>query len=68
MIQSSFIAAFSCRKPVSQPPAMTLERAVILLSQDNEDTLISAASYIRDECFGHDDVKKRVSVLFTVLK
>lgn len=69
MIQCLFVAAFSCRKPVNQPLEMTLERAVSLLSQENEDTLISAASFIRDECYGHDDVKKRVCLLvFTVLK
>lgn len=63
MFQSSFPAAFSCRKPVNQPAEMTLERAVSLLSHDNEDTLLSAAGHIRDECFGRDDVKKRVCLL-----
>lgn len=40
---------------------MTLERAVNLLTQDNEETLISAASHIQNQCFKSADAKKMAS-------
>lgn len=43
---------------------MTLERAVNLLSQDDEDMLISAASYIQSQSFRSADAKKTVCMGF----
>lgn len=50
-------------KSESKPPEMTLERAVNLLTQDNEETLISAASFIQNQCFLSADAKKMVYYL-----
>lgn len=44
-------------------PEMTLERAVSLLSQDNEDTLVNALSYIQNQCFLRADAKKMIYYL-----
>lgn len=54
------MAVLSHRKLENKPPEMTLERAVNLLTQDNEDTLISAASHIQNQCFKSADAKKMV--------
>lgn len=48
------------RKLESKAPELTLERAVNLLTQDNEDTLICAASLIQNQCFNSADAKKMV--------
>lgn len=53
---------FPLRKS-EKPPEMTVERAVSLLSQDDEDSLISAAGYIQSQCFKSADAKKMVSFL-----
>ncbi|XP_068587460.1 plakophilin-2 isoform X2 [Cebidichthys violaceus] len=45
------------------PPEMTLERAVNLLTQDDEDTLISAASHVQSQCLKSADAKKMVYYL-----
>ncbi|KAM6896626.1 plakophilin-2 isoform 2-T2 [Lycodopsis pacificus] len=45
------------------PPEMTLERAVNLLTQHDEDTLISAASHIQSQCLKSADAKKMVYYL-----
>lgn len=46
---------------------MTLERAINLLTQDDEDTLITAASYIQNQCFKSADAKKMVClIIYTV--
>ncbi|KAM8907787.1 plakophilin-2 isoform 1-T1 [Spinachia spinachia] len=46
-----------------RPAEMTLERAVNLLTQDDEDTLISAASNIQSQCLRSADGKKMVFYL-----
>lgn len=50
-------------KSENKNPEMTLERAVNLLTQENEDTLISAASHIQNQCFKSADAKKMVYYL-----
>ncbi|KAK9525671.1 hypothetical protein VZT92_016356 [Zoarces viviparus] len=45
------------------PPEMALERAVNLLTQDDEDTLISAAGHIQSQCLKSADAKKMVYYL-----
>ncbi|KAI3366778.1 hypothetical protein L3Q82_009438, partial [Scortum barcoo] len=60
---SPFVADFSHRKPENKPPEMTLERAVNLLTQDNEETLICAASHIQNQCFKSADAKRMVYYL-----
>ncbi|XP_061570902.1 plakophilin-2 isoform X2 [Cololabis saira] len=51
-----------------KPPEMTLERAVTLLTQDNEEMLIRAATCIQSQCFQRADAKKRVFYLHGVKK
>lgn len=49
------------RKSPDRPPELTMEKAVNLLSQDNEEeTLVSAARYIQNQCLRSDDAKKIV--------
>ncbi|XP_076010116.1 plakophilin-2 isoform X2 [Genypterus blacodes] len=55
-------------KPENKAPEMTLERAVNLLSQDNEETLICAASFIQNQCFKSADAKKMVFYLHGISK
>lgn len=43
---------------------MTMERAVNLLSQDSEETLVSAALYIQNQCLQSNDARKMVRLLF----
>nr|XP_061809100.1 plakophilin-2-like [Nerophis lumbriciformis] len=43
-----------------KPPEMTLERAVNLLTHQNEDTLIRAAANIQSQCFKSADARKMV--------
>ncbi|XP_029969528.1 plakophilin-2 [Salarias fasciatus] len=50
-------------KSENKPPEMTLEKAVSLLTQDNEETLTSAASYIQNQCFLSAEAKKMVYYL-----
>lgn len=57
----------SHRKAENKPPEMTLERAVNLLTQDNEETLICAASYIQNQCFRSDYAKKMVCLIICSL-
>ncbi|XP_028252530.1 plakophilin-2 isoform X2 [Parambassis ranga] len=52
----------------NKPPEMSLERAVKLLSQDNEETLISAASYIQNQCFLSADAKNMMYYLRGIRK
>lgn len=49
------------RKPENKVPELTLERAVNLLGQDNEEIQITAASFIQNQCFNSSDAKKMVS-------
>lgn len=53
----------SHRESESKPPEMTLERAVSLLTQENEETLILAASHIQNQCFKSADAKKMVHLI-----
>ncbi|KAG8005644.1 Plakophilin-2 [Nibea albiflora] len=53
----------STLKSENKPPEMTVERAVNLLTQDNEDTLVCAASHIQNQCFRNTDAKKIVYYL-----
>ncbi|KAM4615642.1 plakophilin-2 [Polymixia lowei] len=55
-------------KSESKAPELTLERAVNLLTQDNEDTLIYAASFIQSQCFNSPDAKKMVFYLHGIPK
>lgn len=48
------------RRSEVKPPLMTLERAVNMLTQDNDESLIRAAGYIRSQCFKSADAKKMV--------
>ncbi|KAG7222181.1 hypothetical protein INR49_016579 [Caranx melampygus] len=50
-------------KSENKPPEMTLERAVNLLTQDDEEMLICAASHIQNQCFKSADAKKMVYYL-----
>ncbi|XP_076578615.1 plakophilin-2 [Chaetodon auriga] len=50
-------------KSENKPPEMTLERAVNLLTQDDEETVVCAASYIQNQCFRSADAKKIVFYL-----
>ncbi|XP_069556031.1 plakophilin-2 [Brachyistius frenatus] len=50
-------------KSENKPPEMTLERAVNLLTQDNEETLICAARFIQSQCFESANAKKMVYYL-----
>ncbi|XP_059181778.1 plakophilin-2 [Centropristis striata] len=54
--------------PENKPPEMTLERAVNLLSQENEETLISAATYIQNQCFKSAEAKKMMYYLSGIRK
>ncbi|KAM9334481.1 plakophilin-2 [Symphorus nematophorus] len=47
----------------NKPPEMTIERAVNLLNQDNEETLICAASHIQNQCLKSTDAKRIVYYL-----
>ncbi|XP_034529867.1 plakophilin-2 [Notolabrus celidotus] len=50
-------------KSENKPPEMTIERAIKLLEEENEETLISAASYIQSQCFKSAEAKKMVYYL-----
>ena len=43
-----------------KPPELTLERAVAALTQDSEDALVTAASFIQKQCFSSADARKMV--------
>uniref|UniRef100_A0A3B4B5V7 Uncharacterized protein n=1 Tax=Periophthalmus magnuspinnatus TaxID=409849 RepID=A0A3B4B5V7_9GOBI len=47
---------FLYRKSENRAPEMTIERAVSLLSQDNEETLLCAVSFIQNQCFKSADI------------
>ncbi|TKS90877.1 Plakophilin-2 [Collichthys lucidus] len=55
-------------KSENKPAEMTMERAVNLLNQDNEETLICAASHIQNQCFRNTDAKKIVYYLHGIQK
>nr|XP_020455084.1 plakophilin-2 isoform X2 [Monopterus albus] len=50
-------------KSESKPSEMTLEKAVNLLTQDDEETLVCAASVIQNQCFKSSKARKTVSYL-----
>ncbi|XP_030576298.1 plakophilin-2 [Archocentrus centrarchus] len=50
-------------KSASKPPEMTLERAVNLLTHNEEETLIYAASYIQNQCFESAKAREKVKIL-----
>ncbi|XP_051248985.1 plakophilin-2 [Dicentrarchus labrax] len=52
----------------NKPPEMSLERAVNLLTQDDEETLICAASVIQNQCFRRGDAKNIVFYLHGIEK
>ncbi|XP_026216905.1 plakophilin-2 [Anabas testudineus] len=52
----------------NKAPEMTVERAVSLLSQDDEEMLIGAVSYIQNECHRSADAQKMVSNLHGIEK
>ncbi|XP_054608664.1 plakophilin-2 isoform X2 [Dunckerocampus dactyliophorus] len=51
-----------------KPPEMTLERAVNLLTQQNEDTLIGAAAHIQSQCLKSADARRMVYYLRGIKK
>uniref|UniRef100_A0A674DU39 Plakophilin 2 n=1 Tax=Salmo trutta TaxID=8032 RepID=A0A674DU39_SALTR len=55
-------------KPENKVPELTLERAVNLLGQDNEEIQITAASFIQNQCFNSADAKKMVFYLHGIPK
>uniref|UniRef100_A0A3Q3VML0 Plakophilin 2 n=1 Tax=Mola mola TaxID=94237 RepID=A0A3Q3VML0_MOLML len=54
--------------PGASPPEMTLERAMSLLSLDDEDTLVRAACHIQNQCLKSADAKKIVYYLSGIEK
>ncbi|KAM6962344.1 plakophilin-2 [Tautogolabrus adspersus] len=50
-------------KSENKLPEMTIERAMKLLEEENEETLICAASYIQNQCFRSSEAKKMVYYL-----
>ncbi|XP_028426517.1 plakophilin-2 [Perca flavescens] len=62
-IQQMYAENIITMKSENKPPEMTLERAVNLLTQDNEEMLICAASHIQNQCFKSDNAKKMVYYL-----
>ncbi|CAL1568776.1 unnamed protein product [Knipowitschia caucasica] len=59
-VQTSNVTALAAE---NRAPEMTIERAVSLLSQSNEETLVLAASFIQNQCFKSEDAKKMVYYL-----
>uniref|UniRef100_A0A6Q2YGU3 Plakophilin 2 n=1 Tax=Esox lucius TaxID=8010 RepID=A0A6Q2YGU3_ESOLU len=55
-------------KPESKVPELTLERAVSLLGQENEDLQITAARFIQNQSFSSADAKKMVFYLHGIPK
>ncbi|XP_026182829.1 plakophilin-2 [Mastacembelus armatus] len=55
-------------KSENKPEEMTLEKAVNLLTQDNEDTLIFATTHIQNLCLNSTDAKKMVFDLHGIEK
>ncbi|XP_037551637.1 plakophilin-2 [Nematolebias whitei] len=58
----------SRRESKNKPPAMTLERAVSLLTTNDEETLIDAVNSIQSLCFQGEDAKKTVYNLHGIEK
>ncbi|XP_077355356.1 plakophilin-2 isoform X2 [Festucalex cinctus] len=62
------IQANNVSTSAEKPPEMTLEKAVNLLTQQNEDTLISAAAHIQSQCYKSGDARKMVYFLRGIKK
>uniref|UniRef100_A0A8C7PKU8 Plakophilin 2 n=1 Tax=Oncorhynchus mykiss TaxID=8022 RepID=A0A8C7PKU8_ONCMY len=62
-IQQTDVNEVTVVKPESKVPELTLERAVNLLGQENEEMQITAASFIQNQCFNSADAKKMVFYL-----
>ncbi|XP_071188400.1 plakophilin-2-like [Salvelinus alpinus] len=62
-IQQTDVNEVTAVKPESKVPELTLERAVNLLGQENEEMQITAASFIQNQCFNSADAKKMVFYL-----
>ncbi|XP_070298387.1 plakophilin-2-like, partial [Salvelinus sp. IW2-2015] len=62
-IQQTDVNDVTALKPESKVPELTLERAVNLLGQENEEMQITAASFIQNQCFNSADAKKMVFYL-----
>ncbi|XP_014009016.2 plakophilin-2 [Salmo salar] len=67
-IQQKYMNEVTALKPENKVPELTLERAVNLLGQDNEEIQITAASFIQNQCFNSADAKKMVFYLHGIPK
>ncbi|XP_034019407.1 LOW QUALITY PROTEIN: plakophilin-2 [Thalassophryne amazonica] len=67
-VQQMQINNVMAMKAENKIPEMTIERAVNLLTQDNEETLICAANYLQNQCFKSADAKKMVFYLHGIEK
>ncbi|KAF7662046.1 hypothetical protein LDENG_00247220 [Lucifuga dentata] len=67
-IQQTHANNVTALKSENKAPEMTLERAVNMLTQDNEETQISAASFIQNQCLKSTDTKKMVYYLHGIAK
>ncbi|XP_041935102.1 plakophilin-2 isoform X3 [Alosa sapidissima] len=56
------------RKAEGQGTAMTVEKAISLLAQDDVDVQVSAASFLQQHCFNSAEAKKKVSYLHGIQK
>lgn len=61
------LTCLSHRTSENKAPEMTVERAVSLLSQDDEEMLIGAVSYIQNECHRSADAQKMARTNYTVI-
>ncbi|XP_056443547.1 plakophilin-2 [Gadus chalcogrammus] len=61
-------ASGRAQKWAVKPPELTLERAVAALTQDSEDDLVTAASFIQKQCFSSADARKMVFYLHGIPK
>ncbi|CAB1346068.1 unnamed protein product [Coregonus sp. 'balchen'] len=67
-IQQRDVKELTALKPESKVPELTLERAVNLLGQENEEMQITAASFIQNQCFNSADARKMVFYLHGIPK
>ncbi|KAK6314664.1 hypothetical protein J4Q44_G00141930 [Coregonus suidteri] len=67
-IQQRDVKELTALKPESKVPELTLERAVNLLGQENEEMQITAASFIQNQCFNSADTRKMVFYLHGIPK
>ncbi|XP_056133441.1 plakophilin-2 [Lampris incognitus] len=62
-VEAVQIKSVTAPRVANKAPELTIERAVSLLTQDDEDTLITAASFVQNQCFHSEDAKKMVFYL-----